>query len=104
MSDLYDDPEDSPADAKLIETFLATEEMGDWQSFVEAANAAIAKGEEHAELPLAFLQTVIDEISTGPTMFAAVREVWNRACDIEDMPTRKFATDDEVEEDGSGPF
>lgn len=104
MSDLYDEPEDSPADAKLIETFLATEEMGDWQGFVEAANAAIAKGEERAELPLAFLKTVIDEISTGPTMFAAVREVWNRACDEQDMPSRKFAADDDTEEGGDGPF
>jgi hypothetical protein len=91
------------ADRRLHEAFLATAEMDAWQGLHEAMTAALAKGAERAELPLAFLKLVMPEIATTPMMFDAVKEVWNRVCDAEGLPDRKLAVPD-PDGDSGGPL
>lgn len=97
------DEEVEQAEARLHEAFLATDEMDAWQGFQEAVTAALARGDTRAELPLDFLKLVIPEISAAPTMFDAMKEVWNRVCDAEGLPQRKFTMPDPGE-DGDEPF
>lgn len=86
---MTDEPDER--EQQLQDAFLSTEEMDEWQSLHEALTAAVDQGAERAELPLGFLKLVMPEIASMPTMFDAVKEVWNRVCDAEGQPERKFA-------------
>lgn len=89
---------------RLQNAFLATEEMDEWQGLHEALTAAVEAGAERAELPLGFLKLVMPEIASMPTMFDVMKEAWNRVCDAEGQPDRKFTMPDDAGEEESGPF
>lgn len=95
--------EEDQAEARLQDAFLATDEMDAWQALHEAVTSALARGGERAEVPLAFLKLAMPEIAAMPTMFDAVKEVWNRVCDAEGLPARKFPMPDPGK-DSDEPF
>ena len=67
----------------LMAAFLDTPEMADWDAFVSATRQQLAAGAASVTVPAAFLGRIIDEISTSPMMFMAVKDHWNRHCDEE---------------------
>ena len=91
---IYDDNADED---NVGTAFLDTKEGDEWRDFVEAMHDA-GEDQERADLPLAFLRRVLPEIATSPTMFDAMKEAWNRVCDEQGEPDRKF----KLPEDGDG--
>lgn len=89
--DLFgDDPELDPAETRLIEAFLATEEAEAWQEFGDAASEALEQGKgATVEVPVAFLRLVLPQIRSSPHIFDAMNQAWNRVCDELGMPERK---------------
>lgn len=83
---IYDD---SPDGNKIDIAFLESEEGDEWQAFVEAMSR-IGDEQDRADLPLGFLRRVLPEIASSPTMFDAMKEAWNRVCDEQGEPHRKF--------------
>lgn len=73
----------------LMAAFLDTPEMADWDAFVSAARQQLDAGAASVTVPAAFLGRIIDEISTSPMMFMAVRDHWNRHCDDNGHPELK---------------
>ena len=76
---------------ELFGQFQETDEMQDWDDFMQAAKKALEDrpSAETIAVPAAFLRRVIDEIGATPLMFSAYRDRFNRLCDEMGMPDQK---------------
>jgi hypothetical protein len=86
---------------ELYGQFLATDEMQDWDEFVEQARKALEANPdaETVTVPAAFLRRVITEIGTTPHMFRVYVERFNQLCDEMGVPEQKIAEGDPRPED-----
>jgi len=76
---------------ELYIRFLGTDEMQDWEEFVEKAKKAL-KADPNAEtvtVPAAFLRRVMLDVATTPHIFDAVRDRFNQLCDEMGLPEEK---------------
>ena len=76
---------------ELFARFQETDEMQDWDAFVESVKKALedAPSAETVAVPAGFLRRVIEEIGATPLMFAAYRDRFNLLCDEMGMPEEK---------------
>lgn len=71
--------------------FLDTEEMGDWQTFVDECKQALTDAPEAktVTVPAMFLRRVILDIGMQPKMFGAYQRRYNQLCDEFGLPEEK---------------
>jgi hypothetical protein len=76
---------------ELFARFQETDEMQDWDAFVEAVRKALedAPSAETVAVPAGFLRRVIAQIGATPLMFTAYRDRFNLLCDEMGMPEEK---------------
>jgi hypothetical protein len=91
---------------ELFARFQETDEMQDWDAFVEAVKQALkdAPNAETVAVPAGFLRRVIEEIGATPLMFTAYRDRFNLLCDEMGMPEEKVPVPAPPEGASEGTF
>ena len=80
----------------LYVRFIDTQEMGEWQDFVDECKRALHEDPtaKTVTVPATFLRRVILQIGQEPTMFDAYQRRFNQLCDELGLPEEKKPVSD----------